>query len=59
MSRESTSPAASSFLAVAEATIPVLPASAAPDIVRAARSDFTSDMYWGTPCGAIDRTCIC
>ena len=59
MSRESTSPAASSFLAVAEATIPGLPASAEPDIFRAARSDFTLDMYWGTPCGAIAWTWIC
>ena len=47
MSRESTSPAASSFLAVAELTILVLPASSAPDILRAARSDFTRDMYCG------------
>ena len=59
MSRESTSPAASSFLAVAELTIPWLPASAAPDIFRAARSDFTWDMYLGAPCGAIAWTWIC
>ena len=45
--RASTSPAASCFLAVAEATIRELCASSAPDIFRAARSAFTWEMYCG------------